>query len=192
MSSRLDDLASNLEGRNPVTLLCISTAISIILSYTIRWLIAAYRDRAFASKHGCKPARSGMSKATDFGLAIKAIINKTYLDTAVARYAKWSTTYEATAPFFKTEVFTIDPENLKTILSTDFEKWDLGDRRRLMLRDLIQNSIFVVDGKAWEHSRVSGTKQYSWGNTTARTHGESNLTTLSNNRRPSSAPRSKK
>jgi hypothetical protein len=155
MSPRLDDLASNLKGHNPVTLLCISAATCIILSYAIRWFIAAHRDRAFASKHGCKPAKSVMPKATDFWLAIKAIVNKTYLDTAVERYAKWSTTYESAGPFFTKEVFTIDPENMKTILSTNFEQWELGDRRRLMLRDLIQNSIFVVDGKAWEHSRVS-------------------------------------
>ena len=155
MSSGLDDLVTNLKGHNPVTLLSISAIACITLSYAVRWLITTQRDWAFASKHGCKPARSVMPKATDFWLSLKDIANKTYLETAVKRYAKWSTTYEATAPFFAKEVFTIDPENMKTILSTNFEQWELGDRRRLMLRDLIQNSIFVVDGKAWEHSRVS-------------------------------------
>jgi hypothetical protein len=170
MSSSLDDLATNLKGHSPVTLLCISAAIGIILSCTIRWLIATHRDRAFASKHGCKPAGSVMPKATDFWLAIKAIANRNYL--------------EVSAP----EVFTIDPENMKTILSTDFEKWELGDRRKLMLQDLIQNSIFVVDGKAWEHSRVS--------DNTAATYDSPNTWRLEPNTikqsRPSFAPRSKK
>ena len=102
-----------------------------------------------------------MPKATDFWLSIKGIVTRTYLETAVKRYAKWSTTYEASALFFEKEVFTIDPENMKTILSTDFERWELGDRRRLMLQDLIQNSILVIDGKAWEHSRVSKTIQFA-------------------------------
>jgi hypothetical protein len=188
MSSSLDDLATNLKGHSPVTLLCISAAIGIILSCTIRWLIATHRDRAFASKHGCKPAGSVMPKATDFWLAIKAIANRNYLEVSVKRYAKWSATYEATAPFFAPEVFTIDPENMKTILSTDFEKWELGDRRKLMLQDLIQNSIFVVDGKAWEHSRVS--------DNTAATYDSPNTWRLEPNTikqsRPSFAPRSKK
>jgi len=155
MFSGLENLVADLEDHNPATLLSISAIACIILSYAIRWLIATHRDQAFAAKHGCKPAKSVMPKATDFWLSIKDIANKTYLETAVKRYAEWSTTYEATAPFFAKEVFTIDPENMKTILATNFEQWELGSRRRLMLRDLIQNSIFVVDGKAWEHSRVS-------------------------------------
>jgi hypothetical protein len=184
MSSGLDDLVTNLKGHNPVTLLSISAIACITLSYAVRWLITTQRDWAFASKHGCKPARSVMPKATDFWLSLKDIANKTYLETAVKRYAKWSKTYEATAPFFAKEVFTIDPENMKTILSTNFEQWELGDRRRLMLRDLIQNSIFVVDGKAWEHSRVSKHRL-----SMARTQAEQTKLTKP---RPSSAPPSKK
>jgi hypothetical protein len=155
MLSGLDELVVNLKDHNPVTLLCISAAASITLAYVIRLIITAQRDRAFASKHGCKLAQSVMPKSTDFWLSLKDIANKTYLDTSVKRYAKWSTTYEARAPGFAKEVFTIDPENMKTILASNFELWELGSRRRLMLRALIQNSIFVVDGKAWEHSRVS-------------------------------------
>jgi len=155
MLSFLDDPGVTLGNHSPIKLLCISAMAIITLAYAFRSLVQAQRNRAFASMHGCRPPQVVMPKSTDIWLSLKAIASRTYLEAMTKRYAEWSTTYEASAKGFAKEIFTIDPENMKTILATNFEQWELGARRRLLLRDLIQNSIFVVDGKAWEHSRVS-------------------------------------
>jgi len=50
--------------------------------------------------------------------------------------------------------FTSDPENLKAMLATQFEDFDLGPVRRGTMLPSLGDGIFVQDGKAWEHSRA--------------------------------------
>lgn len=49
---------------------------------------------------------------------------------------------------------TIEPENVKTILSTKFEDYRLGERRAKILIPVLGHGIFDTDGKAWERSRA--------------------------------------
>ncbi|KAI0866205.1 cytochrome P450 [Xylaria cubensis] len=49
-------------------------------------------------------------------------------------------------------IFTIEPENLETILSTNFTDYDLG-LRPMTFRALLGNGIFTQDGAEWKHSR---------------------------------------
>ena len=48
---------------------------------------------------------------------------------------------------------TIEPENIKAILSTNFKVWAMGDRRKAAFSPLLGKGIFSVDGAAWQHSR---------------------------------------
>ncbi|GAP87561.2 putative cytochrome p450 alkane [Rosellinia necatrix] len=49
-------------------------------------------------------------------------------------------------------ITTVDPENLETILSTNFTDYDLG-LRPLAFRALLGSGIFTQDGEEWKHSR---------------------------------------
>ncbi|KAH9905495.1 putative cytochrome P450 alkane hydroxylase [Xylariomycetidae sp. FL2044] len=69
------------------------------------------------------------------------------------KYNSIGRTYESATVGLSPIIFTVDPENLKTILATDFQKWDLGPRRRKLLSPLVGKGIFTSDGQAWEHSR---------------------------------------
>lgn len=51
-------------------------------------------------------------------------------------------------------ICTIDPENIKAILSTNFADFGLGGRSE-SLSPLLGRGIFVSDGPKWEHSRVA-------------------------------------
>jgi hypothetical protein len=48
---------------------------------------------------------------------------------------------------------TIDPENVKTILATQFEDFDLGQRLALWA-PLAGAGIFTTDGAHWEVSNL--------------------------------------
>ena len=48
---------------------------------------------------------------------------------------------------------TIDPENVKAILATNFSDFGLGVRYKTF-GPLLGRGIFTSDGAAWEHSRV--------------------------------------
>ena len=51
-------------------------------------------------------------------------------------------------------VFTCDPENLKTVLATNFPDYGIGARLGFM-GPLLGQGIFTSDDVAWQHSRVS-------------------------------------
>ena len=50
--------------------------------------------------------------------------------------------------------FTADAENLKAVLSSQFEDFGLGDARDDFMRPVLGHGIFTTDGKAWERSRA--------------------------------------
>lgn len=56
--------------------------------------------------------------------------------------------------FSRDFIMTIEPENIKTILSTKFGDFGLGNLRRETLEPVFGHGIFVSDGKAWENSRA--------------------------------------
>lgn len=48
---------------------------------------------------------------------------------------------------------TIEPENVKSVLATDFQSYSLGQTRRDVFIPLFGHGIFDTDGAAWERSR---------------------------------------
>ncbi|RYO94789.1 hypothetical protein DL764_007767 [Monosporascus ibericus] len=83
----------------------------------------------------------------------KAWKQRKLLDLFNWKYTNIGHSYSSATVGLSTIVFTIDPQNLKTMLATDFHKWELGPRRRKLLSPLVGMGIFTSDGEAWEHSR---------------------------------------
>lgn len=48
---------------------------------------------------------------------------------------------------------TIEPENVKTMLATNFKDWNLPDMRKDAFIPLFGRGIFTTDGAEWQHSR---------------------------------------
>ena len=46
-----------------------------------------------------------------------------------------------------------EPENIKALLSTQFDDFELGEKRYRAFSPLLGNGIFTADGEAWRHSR---------------------------------------
>lgn len=49
---------------------------------------------------------------------------------------------------------TTDPENIKAILATQFEDFELGPMRRGNFFPMLGNGIFTADGEGWVHGRA--------------------------------------
>ena len=49
--------------------------------------------------------------------------------------------------------FTVDAENVKTVLATQFKDYELPSRRKSALNSLLGWGIFTNDGADWKHSR---------------------------------------
>ncbi|CAN3357008.1 cytochrome P450 52A12 [Diutina catenulata] len=57
-------------------------------------------------------------------------------------------------------VVTKDPENIKSVLATKFNDFDLGNRHSFML-PLLGDGIFTLDGAGWKHSRAMLRPQFA-------------------------------
>ena len=53
----------------------------------------------------------------------------------------------------QTLLMTIEPENIKTVLASDFKSYELSDERKKTTTPLLGEGIFTTDGPAWQHSR---------------------------------------
>lgn len=61
---------------------------------------------------------------------------------------------------FDMNILTIDPENIKAILATNFKDYALGDRYYQLL-PLLGNGIFTLSGDGWKHSRAMLRPQFT-------------------------------
>lgn len=138
----------------PIYVLALAGVALYIIARRAASYIAAAR---FKKEHGCKPERrqpqvDGILGIGNYLNQQKAFKNNRLLDNSRERF-------EANGPTFSSTVLglrlyhTIDPENIKAILATNFNDFGLG-RRLKTFGDLLGKGIFTSDGAAWEHSRV--------------------------------------
>lgn len=50
-------------------------------------------------------------------------------------------------------ISTIEPENINSVLATDFKSFGLSESRKKILKPFLGEGIFTTDGTAWQHSR---------------------------------------
>ncbi|KAF2646002.1 putative cytochrome P450 [Massarina eburnea CBS 473.64] len=140
---------------NSLAVLAIVAALFVIR--TIVSHIALYTSRRrYQAEHGCEPVVSWfptkwfginfiMGNAKDFG-------QHRYLESLTEQHRRLGATHGVHAlgaPSF----WTIEPENFKAILATNFKDYSNANRPAVM-GPLLGNSIFVSDGESWSHSRA--------------------------------------
>ncbi|XP_073139117.1 cytochrome P450 704C1-like [Henckelia pumila] len=59
------------------------------------------------------------------------------------------------------EVYTVDPDNVKHILKTNFRNYGKGDYHCDILKDLFGDGIFAVDGDKWRYQRKLASYEFS-------------------------------
>lgn len=113
--------------------------------------------RTLIQRFGCKPAVKYPQKDPFFGLdilwdTILAIRSKSYLDRIRRLYEQNGNTFTS-ATLASAIIHTIEPENLKCVLSTNFKDYEIGEARKNAFSPLLKRGIIVSDGLQWEHSR---------------------------------------
>ncbi|KAH8597871.1 putative cytochrome P450 alkane hydroxylase [Bisporella sp. PMI_857] len=127
-----------------------------VILYLIRYIVRYIAARRFIKANGCKPVRQlpQFERIVGIGLLrtqVNASKNKNLLATSLKRYQNMGFTWSASlmgGTFYN----TIDPENVKTVLSTNFQEFGLGERYNVF-GQLLGRGIFTSDGAHWEHSR---------------------------------------
>jgi hypothetical protein len=132
-------------------------ALACVISLAVSRISLYLRHRKFAQEHGCKPPRKLQTKDPIFGsdlvrTRLQAARNHTLLEWAQKRFLDNSNTF-STKSLGQKVILTIEPQNIKTILSLKFEDFGLGNREET-LGVLLGKGIFTTDGEAWAHSRA--------------------------------------
>ena len=109
-------------------------------------------------QHGCKPPARFPHWDRLLGLdviydTIRAVKRKTFLSEKISHYEAYGNTHSSRLTTYSV-LNTIEPENIKIILSTNFKDFVVGAPRRRAFEPIIANSVFVADGVDWEHSRA--------------------------------------
>lgn len=82
----------------------------------------------------------------------RAISESRLMELFLFHFRFWGTTLEHV--FLGELAFgTIEPANLEAILSTNFQGYDMGPRRKVM-GPLFGDGIFTQEGSDWKHSRA--------------------------------------
>lgn len=129
--------------------------------YHIYWeATTGSKRRAMIQKQGCQPITRYYTKDPFCGVDLflenlKNAKERRLLSSHKARFERKgdiAMTISYRSPNGR-EIMTIEPENLKTILSKDFKKWSLGRRRKVAFTPFLGVGIFTSDGMDWQHSR---------------------------------------
>ena len=133
--------------------------LGCLVTFVICQKIAKFlAGRSFSRAHGCKPPKKISQGERILGLgyfkeSLKAANSQKLLETGVERYEKNGLTWSVTV-MGRELINTIDGENIKAVLATNFEDFGLGHRIGTF-GPLLGHGIFTTDGAHWEHSRVS-------------------------------------
>lgn len=130
----------------------------IFAFYVLTLLYAAYCDWRLSSKTGARPP-PGRSGLTDpFGLI--TLLSIARLAWTMRNYEHFSDLVEKVGGtlrasiLFSDVIMTVEPENVKAILATQFEEFGKGEEFRSHAMPFLGNGIFNADGPVWKHSRA--------------------------------------
>jgi hypothetical protein len=129
----------------------------VVLYFVVSTTTSYITAVRFKKAHGCEPENKMPQAERIIGYGLfrnQKQARKENRLTAVTRerFRDNGTTYSSVILGMK--VFnTVDPENIKAILATNFSDFGLG-KRHDSFGSLLGSGIFTTDGAAWEHSRV--------------------------------------
>ena len=139
----------------------LQTVLCVICSYGVYFLygqltVGASRAR-ISAQHDCRPPKKWPTKDPIFGIdflytAYKGFKKKEMLEIMPACYATVGSTTCEFHLLRQKYISTIEPENLKSILSLDFKSWGLGYHRKKALTPFLGEGIFSTDGAAYVQS----------------------------------------
>jgi cytochrome P450 len=147
-----------LEDVSGVTAALLGGFILSLVYFLSQRLATEARRRNVISSHGCKAPSKFPVWDPVFGLdvmykMIQAQQRKTFLSTRRSYFELYGLTHSSRIATVST-INTIEPENIKTVLSTSFKDFMVGTSRRRAFSPIVANSILVADGVEWEHSRA--------------------------------------
>jgi hypothetical protein len=137
---------------SPAVILIGALCLVLLGVQRIRQRIQRQRN---AKKWGCEPplrVQTGFYGIPAFIELTKAAKERRWVQFIASRYQEHGNTFIQTF-LGKDGISTIDPENIKALLATQFNDFSLGTRHREFF-PVLGDGIFTLDGAGWSHSRA--------------------------------------
>ncbi|KAF9889055.1 hypothetical protein FE257_008032 [Aspergillus nanangensis] len=145
--------------------------IAVLTNLVLSFVLSSWRHKRTERKLGCEPAPLcphkdplGISNILEI---LQAEQEKRVPDIFEHRVQRTSNREKRSVSTFRVRqlgqesIFTCDPTNIKTILATKFEDFDLGEARVKGFRPLLGTGIFTSSGIAWKGARSMLRPQFS-------------------------------
>ena len=140
------------------TTLLLGGCVTGFLYFLVQGLITAARRRKIILSHGCKSPKRlpiwdpvlGLDAIYD---TLQAHSRKTLLSSKQANHKEYGLTHSSRVATSST-IHTIEPENIKAVMTTNFKDFEVGTPRRRAFAPVVTNTVLVADGVEWEHSRA--------------------------------------
>lgn len=128
--------------------------IILIVFYIAYKVLILVRNDWLSRKWGCKePTKGGDLLGIETLMSvIKSRRNGTLPDLQKSNYVKYNADTIKTNMLHKQIIHTKNAENVKAIVSTQFDDFSLGKRPEFF-KPLLGNGIFASEGERWRHSR---------------------------------------
>lgn len=132
------------------------TATLLLAAFVLIRVHRLLAQRRLARQKGCRPISGSVGGSYFFGLdvicsQIHAAREHKLLQESAERFLVLGNTFESKV-LLRHSITTIEPENIKTILSLNFEDYGVSHRQPLF-KPLLGTGIINTDGKDWAVSR---------------------------------------
>ena len=148
----------------PTSLLILVACVAIV-GRGAHTVVYFRRQKALKEKLGCQPLQNRFvfEYLHGFVLFLESYLSlrrHRFLDNSRERFKLHGATYK-TNMLGENVIFTIDPENIKAVLATNFSDYSLGDRRKGALTHIFGYGIITTDAAAWSHFRKLSLRSFS-------------------------------
>lgn len=138
----------------PIVLFVLFAALGALACASVRRYWIRHR---FAARHGCQPVARSLNREPFLGLdmipgLLRAIREHTLLERTHGYYRACGNTFRL-KELHRRAIMTIEPDNIKTVLSLKFEDYGIGYRLDAF-KPLLGEGIFDTDGDHWASSRA--------------------------------------
>lgn len=136
------------------------TAAALLSIYLVYAALQKWDQRRTAHRRGCEPVRSAAMKNDPFSVRVVWAVRDAYARDEMPLFrirsmdAVGPNAHTVKVKFLMNEALeTRDPLNIKTVLSTDVLRYELGPVRGQMASEFFGMNLFTNEGKAWKTSR---------------------------------------
>ncbi|RAH67142.1 cytochrome P450 [Aspergillus aculeatinus CBS 121060] len=141
----------------PKLIILLLAALALTTIHLLTRIHRTLRHRHLSRQYGCRPIARSFNRDPFLGLdtlpsMIRAIRAHRILARGPELFARYGRTF-TTRELQHRIILTIEPENIKTILSVNFQDYGLGHRTE-PFRPLLGQGIFNSDGAHWAASRA--------------------------------------